>query len=439
VTTLQAGALAGEYVIEDRLASGGCGTVYVARHRVLERRVAVKVLHPILAGSKEMVERFVREARAASLIRHPSIVEVYEFGALSDGRPYFVMELLDGQSIEERLRERGPLALGEALAILAPLGEALQAAHDAGVVHRDVKGSNVVVLGGAPPRVKLLDFGTAKLLRPEQPTEASNARALGTPSAMAPEQILGGAVDARTDVYALAVLAFQMLTGRLPFESRDVYELERMHVDQRPPPPSRFAAVPPSVDAAILKALEKEAARRPRSVTAFLQALAADAPSPTRASSQPAVAVWVEGRMEEDAVDERVLADLALVLDAAARTFGARGWLIPMRTGSSLLAATLLPADPVEARRQRARALETVLVLAESVRRRPGADARLQVGLTIHADRAVVRQGAHDATIVGGPVMRIAAWVPADAAPGVAATRAALDGLTAPQGLVVLG
>ena len=430
MTQLAAGALAGEYLIEAQLASGGCGTVYVARHRILERRVAVKVLHPILASSPEMVERFLREARAANLIRHPNIVDVYEVGKLPDGRPYFVMELLEGHSVEDRLHRQGPLSLDEALAILGPLGEALQAAHDAGVVHRDVKASNVLVVG---ERVKLLDFGTAKLLRPDSVADVTNARPLGTPSAMAPEQIRGVAVDPRADVYGLAVLAFPMLTGRLPFDSTDVYELERMHVEAPPP----AAGISPAVDAALMKGMDKEPARRPPSVTAFLDALAAEAPARARAASVPALAVWVEGRIAEDAVDETLLADLTRVLDAAARTFGTRGWLIPMRTGSSLLAATLLPADAGEALRVRGHAVEITLILAESVRRRPAADARLEVGLTIHADRAVVRRSGEQVTIVGGPVMRIASWVPVDAN-GVAATRAAVDGLSPPAGLAVL-
>src|SRR5262245_37814049 len=221
---LPPGASAGDYVIESRVASGGCGTVYVATHALLGRRAAVKVLHGRLAASPQMVERFVREARAANIIRHPGIVDIFEFGALSDGRPYFVMELLEGTDLDTLLRMRGRLAFDEVLEILEPVVEALEAAHAAGIVHRDLKASNIMLLNSGGPRaVKLLDFGVAKLLVPEPGAEAltSMGQRLGTPVAMAPEQIRCGPVDARTDVYALGVLIFQMLTGRYPFAGAD--------------------------------------------------------------------------------------------------------------------------------------------------------------------------------------------------------------------------
>src|SRR5262245_1177909 len=126
---LPPGAIAGEHVIVRRIAVGGCGTVYLVEHLVLRRRAALKVLHELMAASPEMVERFVREAKAVNLIRHPNIVDIYEFGTLSDGRPYFVMELVEGQSLDERLRAVRRMTLDEALAIMVPLGEALTAAH----------------------------------------------------------------------------------------------------------------------------------------------------------------------------------------------------------------------------------------------------------------------------------------------------------------------
>src|SRR5512138_129569 len=161
---LPAGALVGEYVIERLLAAGGHGSVYVAEHRVLRRRVALKVLRRDLASSPEMTARFVREAQVVNLIRHPNIVDIHDIGVLADGRPFCVMELVDGRSLAQVLAEHAPLDPAEAVAYLVPVCDALDAAHRVDVVHRDVKASNILVSGeGASRVVKLLDFGVAKI------------------------------------------------------------------------------------------------------------------------------------------------------------------------------------------------------------------------------------------------------------------------------------
>ncbi|MBS2022739.1 MAG: serine/threonine protein kinase, partial [Deltaproteobacteria bacterium] len=196
----------GDYVLEELLAVGGCGTVYSARHRLLGRPAAIKVLHRELSTSPEMFERFVREARVVNQIRHPNIVDVYGFGEVDTGRPFLVMELLSGVGLQTMLERRHRLAPAEALLYLEPICAALRAAHEAGVVHRDLKANNVMVLAeGDSPRVKLLDFGIAKLVRPSPGDAQLTAvgQRLGTPTAMAPEQIRGGTIDARTDIYAL--------------------------------------------------------------------------------------------------------------------------------------------------------------------------------------------------------------------------------------------
>src|SRR5437016_4163176 len=243
---LAPGDRAGEYLILGTIASGGCGTVYTAEHRVLGRKAAVKVLHSQLASSPEMVERFVREARVVNRIGHPNIVDIYEFGELGDKRPYFVMELLEGTSLATIVERRGRLTAAQALSYLEPVCDALRAAHSAGVVHRDLKASNVaVVKEGDPPRVKLLDFGIAKLVRtaPGERGLTAVGQRIGTPYAMAPEQIRGGAIDTRVDIYALGVLLYQLLTGRYPFISGDPVEMERLHVESPPPRPSAMAPV----------------------------------------------------------------------------------------------------------------------------------------------------------------------------------------------------
>src|SRR5262249_10610393 len=173
-----------------------------------------------LAEIPEMVERFVREARAVNLIRHPNIVDIFDFGTTQDGRPYFVMELLEGRDLDSLLRTDGRLSPDETFEILDQVCAALSCAHEAGFVHRDLKAANVVVIQNADQRIaKLLDFGIAKLLQPD-PALASlttSARRLGTPHAMAPEQIRGDAVTPQTDIYAIGVLLYYMLTGRTPF------------------------------------------------------------------------------------------------------------------------------------------------------------------------------------------------------------------------------
>src|SRR5262249_37664211 len=155
-------------VIDHEIARGGCGAVYVAEHRVIARRAALKILHRELAEIPEMVERFVREARAVNLIRHPNIVDIFDFGTTQDGRPYFVLELLEGRDLDSLLRTDGRLSPDETFEILDQVCAALSCAHEAGFVHRDLKAANVVVIQNADQRIaKLLDFGIAKLLQPD--------------------------------------------------------------------------------------------------------------------------------------------------------------------------------------------------------------------------------------------------------------------------------
>jgi len=254
---LAAGTLVGEYRVRQALAIGGCGTVYAAEHRVLGRPAAVKILHRELAASPEMVERFVREARAVNLVNHPNIVDIYDFGELGGRQPYFVMELLEGQNLEKLIDERGRLPPEDVLEILEPICLALGAAHAVGVVHRDLKASNVFLASGRGRRkVKLLDFGIAKLVDPQAGDGLTSAGSrLGTPYAMAPEQIRGGTITPRADIYALGVLVFHMVTGSHPFESEDAAELERMHLSAPAPRPSARVPSSPALDAIVLRCL----------------------------------------------------------------------------------------------------------------------------------------------------------------------------------------
>ena len=242
---LAPGTLAGPYVLKREIASGGGGTVYEAQHKVLGRKAAVKVLRRQLAASPQMVTRFVREAQAVNMIKHPAIVDIYEFDTLPDGRPFYVMELLEGTDVRSLLNERGRFTPAEVLEILEPVCSALQVAHEQGIVHRDLKASNIFVksTGGDKRTIKLLDFGIAKLMHPDASEAGLTVvgTRLGTSYTMAPEQIRGDGVDPRTDIYALGVVLYHLLTGQYPFRAETMTDIERMHLEAPPPRPSQAA------------------------------------------------------------------------------------------------------------------------------------------------------------------------------------------------------
>ena len=217
------GAIIGDYVVEERHTRGGFAVIYRA-HAVAggaDRPVAIKVLRRDLATT-ETLRRFEREAETLKRLRHPNIVEFLDYGQLTTGQPFMVLEWLEGRTLRAEIDQRGPLAPSDALAILEELGGALEAAHALGVIHRDIKADNVMALPqGEWFTVKLLDFGIAKLTLPELRADMSTTiGVVGTPMTMAPEQILGEAVDPRTDVYGLGLLLYQLVTGRLPFTGR---------------------------------------------------------------------------------------------------------------------------------------------------------------------------------------------------------------------------
>jgi serine/threonine-protein kinase len=263
---LPPGSHVGGYRIDGILGEGGMATLYAATHAVIGKRVALKVMHAPLSFDPIAVERFKIEARAVNAIDHPNIVDVFAFGELPDGRCYLVMELLSGETLYQLL-ERRRVRLDEAIAILEQVSEALAAAHGSGVIHRDVKPENLFVLemrGDRRP-VKLLDFGVAKLvggLHASRLTETGCV--MGTPLYMSPEQICGRGVDGRADVYSLGVVAYEMLTGAVPFSSASTFEVAQLHFTQKPAP-LRAAApgVPAALDALVLRMLAKEAAERP--------------------------------------------------------------------------------------------------------------------------------------------------------------------------------
>ncbi|RKI19958.1 serine/threonine protein kinase [Corallococcus sp. AB030] len=268
----------GEYELRSRIGVGGMGLVYDGIQPLIGKRVAVKVLRPELAHSSEQVARLLAEARAVNAIRHRGIIDIFGFGQLPDGRQYIVMEYLDGQPLDAILAEKGRLPVPEALSLLDEVLAALGAAHGAGVVHRDLKPSNIFLVRqpDGTRYVKLLDFGLAK--RGEGPTvrtaQTRTDMVVGTPEYMAPEQARGQSVGPMTDLYAMGVVTFEIITGRLPFIGSSPVDLLMKHVEARPPRPSEFVPdLPPAVDAFILQMLTKDPETRPGSADALRQHL----------------------------------------------------------------------------------------------------------------------------------------------------------------------
>ncbi|HEX9101844.1 MAG TPA: serine/threonine-protein kinase, partial [Polyangia bacterium] len=264
---LQPGTWVGEYQIESKLGQGGMASVYAGVQPVIGKKVAVKVMSRQLCVDPVQVERFVQEARAVNQIGHPNIVDVFAFGALPDGRSYFVMEWLQGETLASRLR-RGWLTVPEAVAIMFQICDGLAAAHDKGIVHRDLKPENIFLVPVRNRRmlVKVLDFGIAKLLgrRDARVDRTADGSTPGTPGYMSPEQAKGKDVDHRSDIYALGVCAFQMLCGRLPFVGADAIEILYHHIHATPPAPSTLRQdLPLQLERLILQMLEKRADRRP--------------------------------------------------------------------------------------------------------------------------------------------------------------------------------
>ena len=305
---LAAGDLVGEYQITNKLGEGGMGVVYGAVHPEIGKRVAIKVLAPHAAAYPDLIRRLKEEARAVNKIKHPNIVDIFAFNRLADGRHYFVMEYLEGESLAARIA-RGPISLAEVRRFLAQVCDALQAAHDAGVIHRDLKPDNIWICAPqlGESRIKLLDFGIAKLSDPIHGNATLVGSSMGTPQYMPPEQGLGRAIDQRTDVYALGVVLYQLFTGTLPFDGETAQEIVFKHVTEAPVPPSQHRRIePPGMEQIILDCLAKAPAERPSSVYelgARIEAAFDSQPS-AQARSGDAPPAGAEGQLAADTVAE---------------------------------------------------------------------------------------------------------------------------------------
>jgi serine/threonine-protein kinase len=265
------------YVVKQKIGEGGMGAVYLAEHPKIGRRVAIKVLLPQLSKDPQLLSRFFNEARAATEIHNEHIVDIIDFGELDDGGSYIIMEWLEGRSLTDALAQDGRFALPRAVHVARGIARALAAAHARGIVHRDLKPDNIYLVrhGDDPDFAKVLDFGIAKLMLNQSDFKTQTGAIMGTPYYMSPEQCNGAAVDQRTDIYALGVILFQMMTGRLPFQQQTLGELLVAHLTQAPPKPTQFEpTMPIAVENAILQALEKDPAKRFASVDALLKSFA---------------------------------------------------------------------------------------------------------------------------------------------------------------------
>ncbi|HEY2749326.1 MAG TPA: serine/threonine-protein kinase [Polyangia bacterium] len=275
------GTQLGSYRVLKKLGEGGMGSVYVATHVLLNRQVAVKVLLKELTSDASIKLRFMNEARATSQIVHPGIVRIWDFGEHTDGTTYILMELLEGETLRDRIK-RGRLPPDQAVALVRQIAEALGAAHERRVVHRDLKPENIFLVAdpAAPFGVqpKILDFGIAKILDPS--VDAPQTRAgsiIGTPLYMSPEQCLATpGIDHRADLYALGGIFFLLLCGRPPFDKSNFGDLLAAHLHQPPPRPSSVVAtLPPWIDDIVVRLLAKAREERFQSTEELLEALLA--------------------------------------------------------------------------------------------------------------------------------------------------------------------
>jgi serine/threonine-protein kinase len=274
--------LNGQYQILQKIGSGGMGAVYKALQTDMNRMVGVKILHPKLANRKDLVSRFRREARAMSQLTHPNTVKVFMYGELDDGSLYIIMEYLEGKNLNQTVRGEGPFPLERGLPVLIAACGALEEAHKAGIIHRDLKPENIFLVqsAGLKDFPKLLDFGLAKVgekqMRPGSVILTQEGMVFGTPEFMSPEQAQGKTLTPASDVYSLAVILYEVLTGKLPFDAKSAMDYISLHVTGKPIPISQRVpgkTFPPLLDQIMERALAKRSEDRYASAAEFGAAL----------------------------------------------------------------------------------------------------------------------------------------------------------------------
>lgn len=380
----------GRYRILRALGTGGAGAVHAAS-AAGEHGFAIKLMLPQWASNEVMVRRFEREIETIAGLDHPNVIRILEHGRLSDGRLWYAMPRLSGRDVDALVEARGRFAVDDVRIVMDAVCGALAAAHALGVVHRDLKGSNVFIGDERPARITLLDFGAARAdpSRRGQGLTAAGA-VVGTPTSMAPEQVVGLEVDARTDVYAAGMLMYRMLTGRYPFEDGAAEEIMLQQLTAQPQRPSTFAAVPAELEEIVMRCLEKRPEDRFQSA-ADLRAAIRDARG-TAEHAPGAVAIHVELVGAANLDDELGLDGLAL---AAERLITA-GFELAIGVGGTVLGVRPLAAA-AEASVRVAHEVAAAL-LAELVERY---DAALDPRIVVHVgDSAVLGPALTEARLL---------------------------------------
>jgi serine/threonine-protein kinase len=333
--------LADRYRLTRPIGSGGMGTVFLGEHVLIHKPIAVKVLSPDYSSKTEEVERFLQEARAASRIRQENVVDITDFGISREGHVFLVMEYLEGEDLATTSEREGALPWRRAVRMISQIAEALAAAHAQGVIHRDMKPENCFRIrrGGDPDFIKVLDFGIAKIIEEdydyEQPSSTGSGL-LGTPEYVAPELVRGIRPDHRVDIYAVGVIFYRLLTGKLPIQGDSFMATLTAHLMQPPKPPSQVAPeaqIPAPIEAVVMHALEKEQDRRHPTIAEFIRELngavaAIDGPAAQekRRGVHPQVVLGVV---------------VALLL-----SFAAVLWVVVQRLGSQDQPPTIAAAEP---------------------------------------------------------------------------------------------
>jgi len=271
VSDLTGELIDGRYQLEQLIAAGGMASIYVGIDTRLDRQVAVKIMHPHLANDEEFVNRFIREAKAAAALSHPNIVAIQDQGWNEGGSPavFIVMEYIDGFTLRELLHEGGPLSSEDLLRYMIPIVSALAEAHKRGIVHRDIKPENILI--SKDGRIKLADFGLARGEQLGATMTVESSVVLGSVSYLSPEQVKRGISDARSDIYSVGVVLFELLTGRKPYEGESPIQIAYKHVNERIPAPSTITSgIAPALDALVLKATSPNPDQRQRDAAALL-------------------------------------------------------------------------------------------------------------------------------------------------------------------------
>jgi len=362
------GTTIGNYEIKSLLGAGAMGQVFLGEHPHIGRKVAVKVLMASFSSNPEMADRFMSEAKAVNKINNPNIIQVFDFGKLPDGRLYLVMEFLEGMELSGFMESRGTVSIDETAELLGQIASALDAAHSAGIVHRDLKPDNIFVVEGPNgPVVKVLDFGVAKLLDPAMGAKHKTATGLimGTPSYMSPEQARGSGaqIGPATDIYALGVIVYQMLSGHLPIDAESVTQVLLKHITDPPVPIFEFLpGFPPLLWDVIARSLDKNIDARPPSASAFhhmfteaargipahITAVGMVSPIPARSTlpglSSSAVKTSMTGEQIAVAGGRSPMVWVVILLVLAG--IGGGVWWFVLRDGDEMK-TDVKPADPV--------------------------------------------------------------------------------------------